>query len=350
MKNKDTVELLKLVTKQNEEKEKRAVELIIANKELILQNEEREKRAAELIIANKELAFQNEEKNKRAAELVLANKELVFQAGEKADRAAELLIANRELTHQNEEKDKRAAELVIAKNLLDSANKEIEAFSYSVSHDLKAPVRHITGFASLLEKKYAVLLPEEGIQYLKNVIFSAEHMGELIDGLLLFSRAGRIEMNQTCLNMKEIVDGLIQPIIEIDKEHRIKFDIANLPSAYGDLEMLKSVWSNLIENAVKFSKNKITAEIQIGFQETMTEITYYIQDNGAGFDMEYSAKLFNVFQRLHSVSEFEGTGIGLATIKRIITKHGGRTKAEGKVGLGATFYFTLLKRKEDISK
>jgi len=175
-------------------------------------------------------------------------------------------------------------------------------------------------------------------------------MGELIDGLLLFSRAGRIEMNQTCLNMKEIVDGLIQPIIEIDKEHRIKFDIANLPSAYGDLEMLKSVWSNLIENAVKFSKNKITAEIQIGFQETMTEITYYIQDNGAGFDMEYSAKLFNVFQRLHSVSEFEGTGIGLATIKRIITKHGGRTKAEGKVGLGATFYFTLLKRKEDISK
>jgi len=156
-------------------------------------------------------------------------------------------------------------------------------------------------------------------------------------------------MNQTLLNMNEIVDALIQPIIEMDKDHRIKFEVANLPSAYGDQEMLKSVWSNLIENAVKFSKNKAIAEIRIGFEETTTEITYYIEDNGAGFDMAYIAKLFNVFQRVHAQNEFEGTGIGLATIRRIITKHGGKTWAEGHVGSGAKFYFTLLKRKERMS-
>jgi len=227
---------------------------------------------------------------------------------------------------------------------LELANKELEAFSYSVSHDLKAPVRHITGFASLLAKKHSDSLPEEGRQYLENVVSSAESMGELIDGLLQFSRTGRIEMNQTILNMNEIVHDLVKPIIEIDKDHRIKFDIATLPSAFGDLVMLQAVWRNLIENAVKFTKNKKIAKIQVGFQETKTEIVYYVQDNGAGFDMAYVSKLFNVFQRLHSRSDFEGTGIGLASIRRIITKHGGRTWAEGEVGSGAKFYFTLLKK------
>src|SRR5665648_877683 len=351
--------------------QQKTVELIIANKELVFQNEEKEKRAAELIIANKELVFQNEEKDKRAAELVLANRELIFQTGEKADRAAELVIADKELAFQIGEKADRAAELLIAnKELviqrekteelnnqlesrvtertaqLESVNKELEAFSYSVSHDLQAPLRHITGYISLLVKKYMNLLPEEGRRYLDNISFSATNMGELIDGLLQFSRTGRIEMNQKLLDMNEIVDALIQPNREQDQQHRIEFHINPLPPAFGDLEMIKSVWNNLIENAIKFSKKKDLAKISIGAEENETEIIYYIKDNGAGFDMNYAAKLFTVFQRLHSQEDFEGTGIGLATVQKIITRHGGRIWAEGKVGEGAAFFFTLIKRKE----
>src|SRR5665648_587482 len=216
-----------------------------------------QQKTVELIIANKELIFQTGEKADRAAELVIADKELAFQIGEKADRAAELLIANKELVIQNEEneeREKRAVELVIAnKELfiqrkkteelnnqlesrvtertaqLESVNKELEAFSYSVSHDLQAPLRHITGYISLLVKKYMNLLPEEGRRYLDNISFSATNMGELIDGLLQFSRTGRIEMNQKLLDMNEIVDALIQPNREQDQQHRIEFHINPLP-------------------------------------------------------------------------------------------------------------------------
>ena len=380
---------------QNEEKEKRSAELIIANKELAFQNEEKEKRSAELIIANKELAFQNEEKDKRAAELVIANKELVFQkeekadraaelviadkelafeVGEKADRAAELVIANKELVFQNEEKDKRAAELVIAnKELtfqkekikefnnqleyrvtertaqLESVNKELEALSYSISHDLKAPLRHMEGYVSLLVKKYNDILPKEGRHYFDMISFSAKNMGELIEGLLQFSRSGRIEMNQKLLNMNEIVAALIQPIKEQAIELRIEFNIEPLPLVFGDPDMIKSVWSNLIENAVKFSRKKDLTKISIGAEENENDIVYHIKDNGAGFDMNYASKLFTVFQRLHSREDYEGTGIGLATVQRIIAKHGGKIWAESKVGEGATFYFTLIKRKESES-
>src|SRR5674476_753409 len=282
---------------QNEEKEKRAAELVIANEELLFQNEEKDKRAAELVLANRELIFQIGEKADRAAELVIADEELVFQSGEKADRAAELIIANKELVFQNEEKEKRAAELIIAnkelviqneekekravelvianKELfiqrkkteelnnqlesrvtertaqLESMNKELEAFSYSVSHDLKAPLRHITGYISLLMKKHMNLLPEEGRRYLDNISSSAINMGELIDGLLQFSRTGRIEMNQKLLDMNEIVDALIQPNREQDQQHRIEFHINPLPPVFGDLEMIKAAWNNLIENAIK---------------------------------------------------------------------------------------------------
>src|SRR5665648_572679 len=356
---------------QTGEKADRAAELVIADKELAFQTGEKADRAAELVIADKELAFQTGEKADRAAELVIADKELAFQTGEKADRAAELINANRELIHQNEEKDKRAVELDIAnKELfierekteelnnqlesrvtertaqLESVNKELEAFSYSVSHDLKAPLRHITGYISLLMKKHMNLLPEEGRRYLDNISSSAMNMGELIDGLLQFSRTGRIEMSQKLLDMNQIVDALIQPTREQDQQHRIEFHINPLPPAFGDLEMIKSAWNNLIENAIKFSKKKDLAKISIGAEENETEIIYYIKDNGAGFDMNYAAKLFTAFQRLHSREDFEGTGIGLATVQRIITRHGGSIWAESKVGEGAAFFFTLIKRKE----
>src|SRR5665648_231944 len=356
---------------QTGEKADRAAELVIADKELAFQTGEKADRAAELINANRELIHQNEEKDKRAAELIIANKELVFQNEEKEKRAAELVIANEELLFQNEEKEKRAMELDIAnKELfierekteelnnqlesrvtertaqLESVNKELEAFSYSVSHDLKAPLRHITGYISLLMKKHMNLLPEEGRRYLDNISSSAMNMGELIDGLLQFSRTGRIEMSQKLLDMNQIVDALIQPTREQDQQHRIEFHINPLPSVFGDLEMIKAVWNNLIENAIKFSKKKDLAKISIGAEENETEIIYYIKDNGAGFDMNYAAKLFTVFQRLHSREDFEGTGIGLATVQKIIARHGGRIWAEGKVGEGAAFSFTLIKRKE----
>jgi len=377
---------------QNEEKDKRAAELLIANKELAFQNEEKDKRAAELIVANKELAYQNEEKDKRAAELVLANRELIFQTGEKADRAAELkiadkelafqtgekadraaelLIANKELRFQNSEKEKRAielfkanTELVIQKEKiedlneqlenrvrertaqLESANKELESLSYSISHDLKAPLRHIIGYDALLVKKYINLLPDEGRRYLENISSATKNMGELIDGLLQFSRTGRIEMKQSVLNMNAIVDAYIQPILEADEKHRIVFNIDSMPLAFGDLEMIKSVWGNLIENAVKFTRKNELAKITIAAEQTENETIYCIIDNGAGFDMSQASKLFTVFQRFHSREDYEGTGIGLATVQRVITRHGGRIWAKSKVGEGAAFYFTLMKRKK----
>ena len=245
-----------------------------------------------------------------------------------------------------EKKNKREVELIHVKNNLEAANKELEAFSYSVSHDLKAPIRHITGYASLLVRKYLDLLPEEGRGYLENISFSTQNMGELIDGLLEFSKTGRVEMKLAQIDMNEIVDKLIQPIIEQDIEHRIHFNISLMPKTIGDQEMFKSVWSNYIENSIKFTAKKDLVEITIGAEENDDSIIYFIKDNGAGFDMNYSAKLFTVFQRLHSREDYEGTGIGLATVRRIITRHGGQTWAEGKVGEGATFYFSLVKRKE----
>jgi len=348
-----------MLIKQTEEIEKRAAELLIANKELIFENEEKEKRAVELLIADKELLFQSREKADRATELIKANKELVFQNSEKDKRAAELGIANIELAFQSEEKGKRATELSNAnreiKELNDdleirvkhrtaqfeAVNTELESLSYSISHDLKAPVRHIIGYVSLLSKKYWEILPDDGRHYLDTITGAAKNMGELIDGLLQFSRIGRIEINQSLVNMNEIVDIMIQPIKEQDLEHRIEFTIDSLPTAYGDIEMMKSVWSNLIENAVKFTSKKEIARIAIGADETNDEIVYYIKDNGAGFDMQYAAKLFTVFQRLHSREDYEGTGVGLATVKRTINRHGGRTWAISAVDEGATFYFSL---------
>ncbi|MBC3796934.1 PAS domain-containing sensor histidine kinase [Acetobacterium tundrae] len=356
---------------QNEEKDKRAAELIIADKELAFQSEEKADRAAELIIADRELAFQSEEKADRAAELIIANKELAFQSEEKADRAAELIIANKELAFQNKEKDKRAAELVNANKKLafqkdkieefnnqlefrvmertaelESLNKELEAFSYSISHDLKAPLRHIAGYVSLLLKKYGNLFPKEGEHYLDMISFSVENMGELIEGLLHLSRSSRIDMNKRFLNMNEIVDTLIQPVKEQEIDRKIEFKIEPMPLAFGDLEMMRSVWANLIENAVKFTRKKDLTKIVIGATENENEIIYYIKDNGVGFDMNYASKLFTVFQRLHLRKDYEGTGIGLATVQRVITRHGGKIWAESKVGEGATFYFSLINRKE----
>jgi signal transduction histidine kinase len=319
---------------QDKEKGKRAAELGIANLELVFQKKEKGKRAAELIIANKELVFQNEEKEKRAAELMIANKELVFQNQEKEKRAAELMIANKELAFQNREKEKRAAELIIA-------NKELESFSYSVSHDLRAPLRHISGFVDLLLNRFKDLLPDKARHYLDNIADSSRQMDTLINDLLQFSRTGRQEMREADIDMNRIVQDVLNPIKQDNQEKIIEWHIATLPHVYGDQAMLRLVWVNLLGNAVKFTRYKDISVIEINVRNEKNEFIFSIRDNGVGFDMKYAQKLFGVFQRLHVVDEFEGTGIGLANVHQIIVKHGGRTWAEAEPDKGATFYFSL---------
>ncbi|RKR85355.1 phospho-acceptor domain-containing protein [Mucilaginibacter gracilis] len=351
---------------QNKEKEKRAAELIIANKELAFQNNEKEHRAAELLIANKELAFQNNEKEKRAAELIIANKELAFQNQEKEKRAAELIIANLELAFQNEEKEKRARELIIANNelkkaeddirkfneqleqkviertaQLEAVNKELGAFSYSVSHDLRAPIRAINGYAQILEEDYLDKLDADGMAVLHAIRNNSKRMGQLIDDLLAFSKLGRKEVAFSDINMNNIVKTIKDEFLADDVNKRLEFNIAEIPPAKGDQSLIKQVWINLISNAIKYSKNKSNACIAIGAYTQGDDVVYYVKDNGAGFDMQYYDKLFGVFQRLHSQEEFEGTGIGLAMVQKIVNRHNGTIWAESKLNQETTFFFSL---------
>ena len=351
---------------QNEQKEMRAAELVVANKELLYQNEQKEMRAAELVVANKELAFQSEEKGKRAAELVLANKELTFQNEEKEKRASELVIANKELAFQNAEKEIRAKELIITNaalekaendyrklNLeleqkvidrtaqLESANKELEAFSYSVSHDLRAPIRAISGYAKILEEDYTGKLDVNGTKYLHAITHNSKKMGDLIDDLLAFSRLGRKQVALTDINMSALVESVKEELFSAGDKHRTEFNMKVLPHAKGDQALIRQVWINLISNAIKYSQHKSRIIIEIGSYEKDKLLVYYVKDNGAGFDMEYYDKLFGVFQRLHSQEEFEGTGIGLAIVQKVVQRHNGTVWAESKVNEGATFYFSL---------
>ncbi len=227
---------------------------------------------------------------------------------------------------------------------LQEANQELEAFSYSVSHDLRAPLRHINGFVDLLTENYTDLLPEKGKHYLDVIVKSSRHMGTLIDDLLQFSRTGRQEMRLTKLDMNVVLQETLNSL-EYDTDKRnIEWDIAKMPIIKGDQSLLRMAWYNLLNNAVKFTNAKDPARIQIGYMQEENEYTFFVRDNGAGFDMRFANKLFGVFQRLHTTKEFEGTGIGLANVRRIIYKHGGRTWAESQLGEGSTFYFTLPKQ------
>lgn len=240
----------------------------------------------------------------------------------------------------NEKLQRNVAELA-------AVNQELEAFSYSVSHDLRAPLRHINGFTDLLQKKAASTLDEKNCRYLKTISESAKRMGNLIDDLLAFSRMGRVEMLNTRVKVEQLIRE-VQQDLQTDVEGRdIVWEVDPLPEVQGDSSMLRLVIVNLISNAVKYTRTQVQAHIKIGcFPGQHDETVFFIQDNGVGFDMQYANKLFSVFQRLHSSEEFEGTGIGLATIRRIIHRHGGRTWAEGVVEEGATFYFSLPKSRK----
>lgn len=235
-----------------------------------------------------------------------------------------------------------AAELKRRGELLQAANKELEAFSYSVSHDLRAPLRHIDGYASLLAKTAGATLTDKAQRYLQTISDSAKQMGQLIDDLLVFSRMGRQEMLHATVDLNQLVKTVIHDL-RLDLQAKpISWTISPLPVVSADPAMLRQVYMNLISNAVKFTATRNEPKIEIGARDDVPgEVELFVRDNGVGFDMQYVNKLFGVFQRLHRNDEFEGTGIGLANVRRVIHRHGGRTWADGALDQGATFHFTL---------
>jgi signal transduction histidine kinase len=249
----------------------------------------------------------------------------------------DLLHTRDELKALNEELAKRSA-------ALEASNKELEAFAYSISHDLRAPLRHMAGFAELLRKNTEASLNEKGKRYLAMILEAANRMGTLIDDLLAFSRISRAEAHYASVNLQQVVQEAMTEVRQEVNERRIIWKIDSLPQWYGDRSMLRLAMVNLISNAVKFTRTRPEAEIEIGCTERRdNQVVLFVRDNGVGFDMKYSNKLFGVFQRLHPQEAFEGTGIGLATVQRIIHRHGGQVWAESKVGGGATFYLSLSK-------
>jgi PAS domain S-box-containing protein len=251
-------------------------------------------------------------------------------------------ITERKRTEQairqlNTNLEKQAAEL-------QAANKELEAFSYSVSHDLRAPLRAIDGYTRILVEDYESILDSEGKRVCGVISKEARRMGQLIDDLLSFSRLGRREIHSSKIDMKALAVSVFTELMKEGNGENIDFQIAKLPSMKGDLSLIRQVWMNLLSNAIKFTSKKEQAVIKVGSRPSKDELIYYVHDTGAGFEMEYSNKLFGVFQRLHSESEFSGTGVGLAIVQRIIRRHGGRVWAEGEVDKGATIYFALPRK------
>jgi PAS domain S-box-containing protein len=221
-------------------------------------------------------------------------------------------------------------------------NQELEAFSYSVSHDLRAPLRHIHGYVEMLQRATYGQLSDKATHYLKTITDASVEMGQLIDDLLAFSRIGRAELRATSVDASELVRQVILGLEMATAGRSIIWEVAPLPLVTGDASLLKQVFANLVDNAVKYSRGRDPATIQIGCAgEEAGRVVLFVRDNGVGFDMHYVHKLFGVFQRLHRSDEFEGTGIGLATVRRIVTRHGGRVWADGAVDRGATFYLTL---------
>jgi signal transduction histidine kinase len=252
------------------------------------------------------------------------------QRKDKEINTEKLVFVTNELNYQSEEKIK-----------LEAANKELESFSYSISHDLRAPLRHISGFVELLKKSNSTQLNESGIRYLKIISESATEMGNLIDAILAFSRLSRSELQITKINTNNLVKKVMNDF-EVDmKGRQIEIIIPHLSDVMGDENLIHQVWVNLISNAIKYSKNVEKAVIEIGSYAEKNVIVFFVKDNGAGFDMQYATKLFGVFQRLHKAKEFEGIGIGLANVHRIISRHNGKCWAESEINKGAKFYFSL---------
>lgn len=256
--------------------------------------------------------------------------------------AENVLKINDKLDKQTKQLKTQNVTMLEQKIIMEELNKELEAFSYSVSHDLRAPIRHIDGFTKLLYKNIETKIDKKSQSYFDHIISSSKQMNTLIDDLLLFSRMGRKNIIRENINMEKIVDDALQTFTMDIKKNNISINIDKMPIVNVDASLITQVWINLISNAIKFSSNIKSPEIRIGIdKDSKSNTMYYIKDNGVGFNQKYVDKVFGVFQRLHSVNEFPGTGIGLANVKRIIVKHRGKIWAEGKINKGASFFFTL---------
>ncbi|WP_297472778.1 PAS domain S-box protein [Ferrovum sp.] len=266
----------------------------------------------------------------------------------------EMVVIGRDITERRETEEELRAlknnlEILVTERTaqLEAANKELEAFSYSVSHDLRTPLRAIDGFSRILLDDYTDKLDDEGRRLLNVVRDNTSRMGQLIDDILKFSRAGRVEINFSGIDMEMLAREVLEELRPATVGHEVLVEIGHLPPSMGDRAMMRQVFVNLLSNAIKFSRARETAMIGVEGSVEGDETIYHVKDNGAGFDMQYVDKLFGVFQRLHGVNEFEGTGIGLAIVKRIVSRHGGRVWAEGKVDEGATVYFALPAKEKE---
>ncbi len=284
------------------------------------------------------------EKTKADGTSVVVASRWSLQRNENDDPIA-ILETNNDITRRKRgEEEIRQLNLQLGKKTteLEIINKELEAFAYSVSHDLRAPLRHMVGFTELLQKNASSVLDDKGRRYMAMILESAKRMGTLIDDLLAFSRIGRAETRETMVSLDQLVNEVKAEVGHEAEGRNITWSVSSLPDVYGDRSMLKLALVNLVSNAVKFTRTRPRPEIEIGYlKERQDEIVIFVRDNGVGFDMKYINKLFGVFQRLHRAEEFEGTGIGLATVKRVIHRHGGQVWAEGSTGGGATFSFSL---------
>jgi light-regulated signal transduction histidine kinase (bacteriophytochrome) len=226
---------------------------------------------------------------------------------------------------------------------LEAANKELEAFSYSVSHDLRTPLRAVDGYSQAVLEDYGPQLPEEGRRYLQTIREGAQRMGALIDDLLTFARLNRQELNKQTIDTGSLVHGALDELGSPWPDRQVEILVGNLPASSGDPALLKQVWLNLFSNALKYTRKRKKSVVTIGCMKTNGADTFFVRDNGTGFDMRYADKLFGVFQRLHRAEDYEGTGVGLAIVQRIVHRHGGRVWADAAIDCGATFYFTLEK-------
>ena len=261
--------------------------------------------------------------------------------------------SNKEIRKLNDELEQRVLDRT---KQLEAANKELDSFSYSVSHDLRAPLRAIDGFSRIVLEDYGAPLADEGKAYLQMVRDNTRQMGHLVDDLLAFARLGRQSLTKHTVDPDKIVRRCLEAMVKDQEGRQVEITIGELPPCQADSTLLKQVWTNLLENALKYTRKQEVARIEIGSrveprlvvegepgspQGGGTELVYFVKDNGAGFDMKYISKLFGVFQRLHRAADYEGTGVGLAIVQRIVQRHGGRIWAEAAVNQGATFFFTL---------
>jgi signal transduction histidine kinase len=226
---------------------------------------------------------------------------------------------------------------------LETANKELEAFSYSVSHDLRTPLRAVDGYSQAVLEDYGPQLPEGGRRYLQTIREGAQRMGALIDDLLTFARLNRQELNKRAIDTGRLVRDALDELGSPWPDRQVEILVGDLPASSGDPALLKQVWLNLLSNALKYTRKRDKAVVEIGCMKTSGTDTFFVRDNGTGFDMRYADKLFGVFQRLHRAEDYEGTGVGLAIVQRIVHRHGGRVWADAAIDRGATFYFTLEK-------